>query len=133
MNEQEYQKLKTQVRVTREKNLAANTEERERIVLEHTQQVEAIELVYSISRKSQPTKTRAARIEGLFEKVKSVVGAQVGAFTQPDITHILEPQIPSISPASVSSALRRLEALHTISLVEKGSGRNPSVFKRVKK
>jgi hypothetical protein len=81
------------------------------------------------------TSTQHTRVEGLTDAIRKVLATITGTFTIRDImARVIEidqavGEAIQDKPASVSSALKRLESEGEISVVRKGSGKRPSEYR----
>lgn len=77
---------------------------------------------------SPAIETRAA--QGLAKCVRDFVSTKSDAFTIIDVEKDVISHIPGVRRVSISTALKRLERRGGIIIVEKGSGRRPSRYRR---
>jgi hypothetical protein len=79
--------------------------------------------------------TQSPRVEGLTDAIRKALATITGTFTLRDIMAKVMEVDPVVGeaiqdkPASVSSALKRLEGDDEISVVRKGSGKRPSEYR----
>ena len=127
MNQREYEKLKRQFKE------------------EYDQKLAALELIYRASNKpdntfQKPKKStsslngeRAPRTPGIKETVRNILPEINKDFTLHDVEDKLaesDSEIAAkIKKASLSSVLKRLEAEGDIVIVERGTGKRPSIYR----
>ena len=105
------------------------------IEAEYKHKLESLETVWRLassgtSADGKDGRPKRRRNGGLNTAIKALLPELETGFSQPKVFEILRSRKPEleVTPASVSSALRRLEEDGDIEIVERGAGQRPSTY-----
>jgi fatty acid/phospholipid biosynthesis enzyme len=101
---------------------------------EYRTKIDALELIWKMSNKGAPSSNQTGR-GAVLQAVKAVVSITHGNFNTSDVEKHIKESNPAlgakIKRASISNTLKRLVKDKMIEVVEQGTGRQASTYKKV--